>query len=65
MDTQEQSGQRFFTVNEVAEMLRTSHDTVSRRIESGDLRAFRFGSRSTVISREDIEDYIAAHEVVK
>ena len=37
------SGMKFFTVNEVAEMMRVSPMTVYRMVHSGEVPAIRFG----------------------
>lgn len=51
---------RFYTVEEVAQILRVSEPTVRKLIESGELQATRVG-RQYRISQEALDDYIARH----
>lgn len=64
MDGERTVERRFFTVEQAADLLECSGQTIRRRINDGELRAYRLGPRSTVISVEDVEEYIAANEVV-
>lgn len=49
---------RFFTVAEVAELMRVSNMTVYRLIKAGDLGAVRVG-KSYRIREDDIDRYLA------
>ena len=53
-------GTIFFTIPEVAERLNVCERTVRRWIESGALRAHRFG-RLVRISQTDLAAFLAAH----
>ena len=53
------SGARFFTVAEVADLVRVSNMTVYRLIQQGDLPAIRVG-RSYRIRAEDVDHFLAA-----
>lgn len=46
---------RWYTINEVAERLRVSHDTVSRMIERGELPAIRVSARLVRIPAPALE----------
>jgi excisionase family DNA binding protein len=51
---------KFFTIAEVAEMLRVATRTVRRRIASGDLIAHRFGGAVRIAER-DLWAFLALH----
>lgn len=51
---------RLLTVEEVADVLRTSTKTVRRRISVGDLPCIRDGRLVRVLA-DDLERYLAAH----
>ncbi len=53
------SGARFFTVAEVADLVRVSNMTVYRLIQHGELPAIRVG-RSYRIRAEDVDAFLAA-----
>lgn len=53
---------RFYSIEEVADLLRVSPRTVRRWIKAGQLRAHRFG-RTMRIACEDLQDFIARHEI--
>ncbi len=55
----DQQRSRFFTVAEVAEILRVSTMTVYRLIKAGDLRAVRVG-KSYRIREDDVDGYLEA-----
>ena len=46
-----------FTIDEIAERLRVSRDTVRRLIERGELRAMKIGSQWR-IAEEDLDAYV-------
>lgn len=50
---------RFFTVAEVADLLRVSSMTVYRLIEAGDLRALRVG-KSFRINTDDLDQFLGS-----
>ena len=50
---------RFFTVNEVADLLRVSRMTVYRLIKEGQLKALRVG-RSYRLREDDVDEYLSA-----
>ena len=52
------SGARFFTVAEVADLVRVSNMTVYRLIQQGELPAIRVG-RSYRIRSEDVDHFLA------
>lgn len=51
----------FFTIHEIAELLKISEATVRNRIHEGDLRAIRFG-REFRVAEKDLEAFVNAHE---
>jgi excisionase family DNA binding protein len=51
-------GARFFTIPEIAEQLRVSERTVSRRIASGELKSHKFGA-AVRISEDDFRAFVA------
>jgi excisionase family DNA binding protein len=51
---------KFFTIAEVAEMLRVATRTVRRRIASGELTAHRFGG-AVRIAEGDLRAFLALH----
>ena len=51
---------KFYTIEEVADILRVNPATVRKLIESGELGATRVG-RQYRISQEALDDYIARH----
>jgi excisionase family DNA binding protein len=55
---QHMSRARYFTVGEVAELMRVSSMTVYRLIKSGDLAAVRVG-KSFRVREEDLDAYLA------
>ena len=50
----------FYTVHEVADLLKVKEATVRAWIQSADLRAMKFG-REWRIPKKDLEDYLNAH----
>jgi excisionase family DNA binding protein len=52
---------RFYSVDEVANILSVSSRTIRRWTEDGKLRAHRFGG-VVRISHDDLQDFIARHE---
>ena len=53
--------QEFYTLQEVAELLRVSKQTIRRRVQSGELKAHKTGGRY-IFHREDIQAYLNATE---
>ncbi len=53
---------RFYAPAEVAEYLSVNVQTVRRWIQAGELRAYRIG-RFWRVSREQVEEFLKAHEV--
>lgn len=53
-------GQEWFTLDEVADLLRVSRRTVERLISSGELQSRRFGPRLRRVSRSAIDAYVGA-----
>ncbi len=49
--------QRFLTVDEAAEILRISRQTLYRHLKNKDVRVTKIGGR-TLIDRKDLEDFI-------
>ena len=65
MDEQAQESlPQFHTVNEIADQLAVSRETVRRLIASGDLPSYRFGG-SIRIKADDVELYLLEHAVVR
>lgn len=56
---------RWYTINEVAERLRVSHDTVSRMIERGELPAIRVSARLVRIPAPALERFESGVPVVR
>jgi putative molybdopterin biosynthesis protein len=54
------SEQRFYTIEEVAKLLRVNERTVRKLIDSGELHATRVG-RQYRISQEQLDDYLRRH----
>jgi excisionase family DNA binding protein len=54
---------RFYTVHEVANLLRVSLGTVYGDIRAGRLAAFRFGRKTYRITEEALQAYLAAAKV--
>lgn len=52
----------FYTVAEVAEMLKVSHDTVYEWVASGELESYRFGKQYR-ISDEAFQTFMLAHSM--
>jgi excisionase family DNA binding protein len=52
---------RFYSIDEVADLLGVSPRTVRRWIKAGKLRAHRFGHIR--IAHDDLQDFIARHEI--
>ncbi len=50
----------FFTVHEIAELLKVSEATVRSWVHDGELRAARFGREFRVAAR-DLEAFVEAH----
>lgn len=55
------SGFKFYTVSEVAEMLRLHRVTVARQIAAGKLACHRFGDR-VLISEAQLSHYVQSSE---
>jgi excisionase family DNA binding protein len=56
-------GEAYFTIEEVAELLKVNKRTVRRWISSGRLTAYRFGSLLRVADR-DLRAFLAVHRAV-
>lgn len=50
---------RLYTIDEVAELLKVSHSTVRRLIDSGHLKSVRIGGQIRIRQR-DLDDYVAS-----
>ncbi len=50
---------KYYTVNEVAQMLRVSERQVRNWVERGELKVFRIGKRGYRISETDLNAFIA------
>jgi excisionase family DNA binding protein len=50
---------RLYTIDEVAEVLKVSHSTVRRLIDSGHLKSVRIGGQIR-IRQKDLDDYVAS-----
>ncbi len=50
---------RFYTTEEVADILHCSMWTVRRMVDDGELKAMRIGKRSLRIDPDDLNDYIS------
>ena len=50
----------FFTIHEIAELLKVSEATVRSWVHDGELRAARFG-RDFRIASQDLEAFVEAH----
>ena len=48
----------FYTINEVAEMLRSSNRTIVNWIKSGDISALELSHKKKLISKEEIQRFI-------
>jgi excisionase family DNA binding protein len=53
---------RFYSIDEVADLLRVSTRTIRRWIKAGKLHGHRF-ERTVRIAHEDLQDFIARHEI--
>jgi excisionase family DNA binding protein len=53
---------RFYSIDEVANLLGVSPRTVRRWIKDRKLRAHRFG-RTVRIAHDDLQDFLSRHEV--
>ena len=54
---------KYFSIPEVAEINRCSQQTIHNQIKAGKLRCEKFGSRSTVILKEDLEAFLEKKNV--
>ncbi len=52
-----------FTVREVAEELGISEPLVRELINSGELTAYRYGPRKTIVYREDLEAFKQSRKI--
>ena len=48
----------FYTVNEVAEMLRSSNRTIVNWIKSGDLSVLELSHKKKLISKDEVQRFI-------
>lgn len=48
----------FYTINEVAEMLRSSNRTIVNWIKSGDLSVLELSHKKKLISKDEIQRFI-------
>lgn len=53
------TARRLYTIDEIAELLRVSHSTVRRLIDSGHLKSVRIGGQIRIRQR-DLDDYVAS-----
>lgn len=53
---------KWYTVDEVAEILSVSPKTIRRRISDGAIRVFRDGGKFLRISEEALDEYLKARE---
>jgi excisionase family DNA binding protein len=51
----------FYSVQDAADVLRVSRQTIYRQIYTGDLRSFRVGDRR-LIRRDDLEAFLLSRE---
>lgn len=52
--------EKFYTVQEVAQLLRVNERTILNLIERGEIKAVQVGNRYR-ISQEALDDYLARH----
>lgn len=62
MTENQQQGQKFYTLPEVAEMLNLSHMTVYRYVRTRKLPAYKFG-RHYRVSKDDLDSFISQKKV--
>lgn len=55
--------QLYFTPREVAEMTGRSRRFITRQVEAGNLRASKVGSRTILISRAALDDWLTAGQL--
>lgn len=51
-------GQEWFTLDEVADLLRVSKRTIERLVSAGEMESKRFGPRLRRVSREALDAYV-------
>jgi|TARA_R100000030_G_scaffold99704_1_gene91142 excisionase family DNA binding protein len=49
----------FYTINEVAEMLRSSNRTITNWIKSGDISVLHLSHKKKLISKAEIERFVS------
>ena len=55
LTTSKKLNDEFYTINEVADILKVHHNTIRRAIKSKRLKAYRLGAK-WLIKKEDIQD---------